>query len=79
MAQKHYFVCMRSFRTGLEAIVDPEITRRKMIDRIVSGEWNNIEWVHEVRDYDDGQPIITTDITEEVMNEANALQLVAAE
>ena len=36
--------------SGCEANVDPEITRREVISRIVSGEYTNIRFIQEVRD-----------------------------
>lgn len=69
-----YFVVMIDYgKRGREAIVDPEITRREMISRIVSGEYRDVVFVHEVRDYDDGEGLIATDITEEVKAEASLL------
>jgi hypothetical protein len=35
-------------RRGREAIVDPEITRRELISRVVSGEYKNISFIHEI-------------------------------
>ncbi len=47
-----YFVVMIDYgRRGREAIVDPEITRREVISRIVSGEYSNISFVHEIADF----------------------------
>jgi hypothetical protein len=37
-------------RRGREAIVDPEITRREVVSRIVSGEYKNISFIHEIAD-----------------------------
>src|SRR6478752_691124 len=46
-----YFVVMIDYgRRGREAIVDPEITRREVISRVVSGEYNNISFIHEIAD-----------------------------
>ena len=46
-----YFVVMIDYgRRGREAIVDPEITRREVIARIVSGEYKNISFIHEIAD-----------------------------
>jgi hypothetical protein len=46
-----YFVVMIDYgRRGREAIVDPEITRREVISRVASGEYNNISFIHEVAD-----------------------------
>jgi hypothetical protein len=44
-----YFVVMIDYgRRGREAVVDPEITRREVISRIVSGEYGNISFIHEI-------------------------------
>ena len=80
MPAKHYFVVMQECgHYGLEAKVHPENTRRQMIDRIVTGEdkIDSIAWVHEVRDYGDGEGLIATDITEEV--KAEALSMIVTE
>ena len=60
-----YFVVMIDYgRRGREAIVDPEVTRREVISRIVSGEYRNISFIHEI---DDGA---VEDITAEILAEA---------
>ena len=53
---------------GLEAVVDPEITRRDVIDRVRSGEYQNIAFIHAV----EGGHV--EDVTDEIMAEAFALQ-----
>ncbi len=59
-----YFVVMIDYgRRGREAIVDPEITRREVISRVVSGEYKNISFIHEIADS------AVNDITEEIMAE----------
>ena len=46
-----YFVVMIDYgRRGREAIVDPEITRREVISRVASGEYQNISFIHEIAD-----------------------------
>lgn len=46
-----YFVVMIDYgRRGREAVVDPEITRREVIARIVSGEYQNVSFIHEIAD-----------------------------
>ena len=70
-----YFVVMRDFgRRGWEAIVDPEITRRGVISRIVSGEYSNVVFIHHV---ETGNFVV--DVTAEIMAEAQPLMLQAAE
>jgi hypothetical protein len=46
-----YFVVMIDYgRRGREAIVDPEITRREVVSRVVSGEYRDISFIHEIAD-----------------------------
>jgi len=60
-----YFVVMIDYgRRGREAIVDPEITRREVVSRIASGEYQNISFIHEI----EGRSV--EDVTEEILNEA---------
>ena len=60
-----YLVVMIDYgRRGREAIVDPEITRREVISRIASGEYQNISFIHEVADF------AVEDLTEEILAEA---------
>ena len=60
-----YFVVMIDYgRRGREAIVDPEITRREVISRVASGEYNNISFIHEIVDSS------VDDITAEILAEA---------
>ena len=61
----NYFVVMIDYgKRGREAIVDPEITRREVISRIQSGEYQDIAFIHEVRDW------LCCDVTEELLSEA---------
>jgi hypothetical protein len=60
-----YFVVMIDYgRRGREAIVDPETTRRDVVSRIVSGEYRNISFIHEISDCS------VEDITDEILSEA---------
>ena len=60
-----YFVVMIDYgRRGREAIVDPEITRREVISRIVSGEYKNISFIHEIAESS------VEDITADILSEA---------
>jgi hypothetical protein len=60
-----YFVVMIDYgRRGREAIVDPEVTRRDIVARIVSGEYRNISFIHEVADY------VAEDVTADILAEA---------
>jgi len=46
-----YFVVMIDYgRKGREAIVDPEITRRGVIARLVSREYRDVLFIHEIAD-----------------------------
>ncbi len=68
-----YFVVMIDYgRRGREAIVDPEITRREVIARIVSGEYRNISFIHEIADS------AVEDVTADILGEA-ALPAVGAD
>ncbi|MFL6837984.1 MAG: hypothetical protein ACJ8FZ_11855 [Bradyrhizobium sp.] len=60
-----YFVVMIDYgRRGREAIVDPEITRREVIARLVSGEYKNVSFIHEIVDS------VVDDITADILAEA---------
>ncbi len=64
MTNWHYFVVMRDFgNRGREAIVDPDHTRRNIVDLIATREWDNVIFIHEVRDG------TCVDITTEIMAE----------
>jgi len=67
-----YFVVMIDHgRRGREAIVDPEITRREVVSRILSGEYRDISFIHEVAHG------AMEDVTDEILAEA-ALPEIAA-
>jgi hypothetical protein len=69
-----YFVVMIDYgRRGREAIVDPEITRREVISRVASGEYNNISFIHEIANSS------VDDITEEILAEAAAPEIAMAD
>jgi len=60
-----YFVVMIDYgRRGRGAVVDPEITRREVISRIVSGEYKNISFIHEIA----GSSV--EDVTADILSEA---------
>jgi hypothetical protein len=60
-----YFVVMIDFGArGLEAIVQPEITRREVVARIKSHEYQNIVFIHHV----DG--LFVEDVTSELIDAA---------
>jgi len=69
-----YFVVMIDYgRRGREAIVDPEITRRDVVARVVSGEYRNISFIHEIADG------TAEDITAEILAEAAVPEIQAAD
>ena len=60
-----YFVVMIDYgRRGREAVVDPEITRREVVSRIVSGEYRNISFIHEIAGS------LVEDVTADILAEA---------
>src|SRR5471030_1534697 len=60
-----YFVVMIDYgRRGREAVVDPEVTRRGVVERVSSGEYRNISFIHEIAD------AAVDDITAEILAEA---------
>ncbi len=64
-----YFVVMQDFgRLGLEAVVQPEITRREVVSRIRSGEYRDIVFIHLV----DGMYI--ENLTKEILAEAREME-----
>jgi hypothetical protein len=60
-----YFVVMIDYgRRGREAIVDPEVTRREVVSRVASGEYQNISFIQEIAD------CAVEDITADILAEA---------
>ncbi len=46
-----YYVVMVDFgRRGLEAVVQPELTRSNIIDRLRTGEYGHVVFIHHVAD-----------------------------
>lgn len=66
MRQRHsyYAVFIDYGKRGLEAVVKTEITRREVISRIKSGEYEQIAFIHHI---DDG---IVEDVTGELIDAA---------
>lgn len=66
---KHsYFVTLIDYgKKGREAIVDPEITERGVVNRIASGEYQNIVFIHHVNDG------LVSDVTDELIDAAEDL------
>lgn len=63
-----YFIVMVDYgRYGWEAVVNPEITRREVVSRIVSGEYRDIAFIQHV----DGGAV--TDVTLELQVEASQI------
>jgi len=60
-----YFVVLIDYgKRGIEAIVDPEITRRGVIERLKSGEYKNVLHIDHVCDG------LVDDVTFELIDEA---------
>ncbi len=69
-----YFVVMRDLgRLGCEAVVDPEVTRREVIARLVSREYGEVRFIHEI-----GSDGHVADVTLELQLEASAQLMEAA-
>lgn len=62
----YYVVMIDHGRLGLEAVVQPEITRNEVISRIKSHEYQNIAFIHHV----DG--MLIEDVTGELIDAAEA-------
>jgi hypothetical protein len=68
-----YFVVMIDYgRRGREAIVDPEVTRREVISRVVSGEYKNVSFIHEIADSS------VEDVTADILAEAAVPEIPAS-
>jgi hypothetical protein len=63
----YYVVCIDHGRRGLEAVVQPEITRRQVVDRIKTGEYQNIAFIHFIEDE------MIDDVTAELIDAAEDL------
>ena len=71
-----YFVVAIDYgRRGIEAVVQPEMTRRGAIDKIKEALGDNLDvvFVHFIEDR------FVDDVTDEIKDEAQALRLEAAE
>jgi len=62
----YYVVMVDLGQLGLEAIVQPEITRREVINRIKSGEYRDVVFIHHVDD------LLVEDVTHELIEAAEA-------
>ena len=66
MTSHSYFVVMLDYgRKGREAIVDPEITRREVVDRLRRGEYQRP--IHFIQHVHDG---VVEDVTNDVLAES---------
>lgn len=60
-----YYVVMVDYgKRGLEAVVQPEMTRRSIVACIKSGEYQNIEFIHHV------DVLLVEDMTSELIDQA---------
>jgi len=69
LANHSYYVVMIDYgKRGLEAIVDPEVTRRGVVARISAGEYTNIAFIHHI----EGGHVF--DCTDELMHDAGLVE-----
>jgi hypothetical protein len=68
----YFVVCIDYGRKGREAVVDPDLTRAAVVDRIRSKEYSPIAFVHHVH----GEHC--EDITNEILSEAGFYDQVTA-
>jgi hypothetical protein len=61
-----YFVVMEAYDSGLEAVVDPSVTRSQVITRIKTREYNNIVQIDHIHSG------VVTDVTKDLIDEAEA-------
>lgn len=61
----YYAVFEDHGRSGLEAIVHPEHTRRRIVEMIANGDYKNIAFIHMVSD------LTVEDVTAELLGEAS--------
>lgn len=63
-----YFVVMIDYgRRGCEAVVDPEVTRREVISRLKSREYDRVRFIQEIADG------VARDVTLELQMEASVM------
>jgi hypothetical protein len=68
----YFVVCIDYGKRGREAVVDPEMTRRDVVSRIVTGEYKNIAFIHSIHDG------VCEDVTEDIMSSAEFVRDVRA-
>ncbi len=64
ISHSYYVVMIDYGKRGLEAVVQPEITRREVVARIKSGEYRDIAFVHWIADG------LVEDVTSELIDAA---------
>ena len=69
MNHSYYIVMIDYGHKGREAIVDPEITRREVVSRINSREYDRVAFIHFVHDG------VCEDVTDDVLAEAGVLEV----
>lgn len=68
-AAHSYFVVMVDYgQRGREAVVDPEITRREVVSRLISREYADVLFIHEIVTGE-----IPRDVTLELQLEASVM------
>jgi hypothetical protein len=65
-SHKYLVVMCDHGKRGLEAIVQPENTRRMTVEMIANGDYSNIVFIHEVDDF------YIEDVTLDLLNEAES-------
>ena len=70
MTHSYYVVCEDYGRAGREAIVDPEETRRGVVDRIRNGDYKPINFIHYIHDG------VCEDVTNQFLAEAGFYETV---
>jgi hypothetical protein len=69
-----YFVVMIDYgRRGCEAVVNPEVTRREVISRLISREYDAVRFIHHIVEGE-----IPRDVTLELQLEASSLAMAEA-
>jgi hypothetical protein len=71
-----YFVVLIQYDIGLEAVVEPALTRAEIVTRIKTREYNDIvqiDHIHSDTTRGGAYQRIATDVTEELIDEAEAM------
>lgn len=72
MTDHSYYVVMCSYKTGLEAVVHPEDTRRAVVEMLASGESKHVVFIHHVSNG------LVEDVADDLFEAAEALAREAA-